>query len=436
MHTTWFRTLAAAALAAGANLTAQTTWQQLPTVPYTFNQFWVGSFDSLRNQVHMQDPGNGGSIFDGTQWQPAPLLPLFVRKLAYDPIRDRTVAVGLFGTGSILQTWGYFGSYWLALTQSVPFPDCDALVWHDQRQTIINFSAAGLHEWNGAIWQPLAPAAGGPPRTAPHQWDLVYDGARNVLGACRCLPPSVGAVWEWTAASGWQNVVASAPIGGAVARYGFDPLRQRYVAVARPTLTDTDELWELPAGGTTWQLVGQTPTGTGDAPIVWDWGQQRSLILTWAQFGPMYGYTAANPALYHIHGGGCAILGSVFDRLRMTSPSALPYAGSPFTAEVILTQSQLGVLATGLDDQTASGTPLPLSLAFLGMGNCLLRVSPDLLVTMVPAGVNTLRATLQIPAGGAFLGLPFFQQALLLEPGVNPFGAVMSNSMRGVIGLP
>lgn len=419
------------------SLCAQATWQQLPA-PFTFNQFYPVSFDTLRGELHLCDPGWGHWVFDGVQWLSRPAAPVYGFEMAYDPVRDRTVVVG--ATGGAIQTWGFDGAVWGQLAAQAPFPQPHGLVWHAQRQTIVAFSNAGLHEWNGVAW--LAVPSLGTPPVAPgvHGLDMHYDGLRNVVVVALRVGAAIGAVWEWQATSGWVQVVAGSSFGAAMAHFGFDPIRFRQVAIVRPTTSTAftaDEVWERVAGtAASWTLRGVTPSPTGDGPVVWDPVQARLLIVSWYIGGPMLAYTGTNPALYHVHGSGCTGLGSFFDSLHATAPAAMPYAGQTFVAEVSPTSALLGVLVTGLSDQTASGAPLPLSLAALGMGNCLLRVSPDLLTVLAPAGAGVLQSGVVLGTNPAALGLEFFQQALIFRAGANPFGAVMTNSTRGVIGLP
>lgn len=416
---------------------AQATWQQLPA-PFTLDQFYYTSFDTLRGELHLCDPQWGYWAFDGVQWLSRPMAPVIGRAMAYDPIRDRTVLVGVAVGG--LQTWGFDGAAWGQLTAQVPFPQPHGLVWHAQRQTVIAFSSAGLHEWNGATWQAI-PSLGTPP-VAPgaNALDMYYDGPRSVIVTAQRVGAAIGAVWEWQAASGWIQVVTGSSFGSAVARFGFDPVRFSQVAIVRPTSSaswTSEQVWERVAGTTAgWTLRGMAPSPNGDGPVIWDPVRAHLLLVSWHVGGPMLAYTGANPALYHQHGSGCTVSGSGYDALHATQPAAMPYAGQPFVAEVSPTLSTLGVLVTGLSDQTSSGAPLPMSLAALGMGNCLLRVAPDLLTVMTPAGAYVLQASVLMGPSPAALGFEFFQQSLIFQPGANPFGAVMTNSMRGVKGLP
>ena len=427
----------ATCFSATLQLAAQTTWQPLPA-PLTFNQFYAVAYDTLRSELNVYDSGTGYSTFNGLQWLSRPTPPVLGLEMAHDPVRDRMVLIGQ--TLGATQTWGFDGATWGLLATQTPFSQPYGVAWHAQRQTIVALSAQGLHEWNGSIWQAIGTVGTPPSITSPHVSDVFYDGLRNVLVVAQRSGTSIGAVWEWQATTGWSQPVSAPTLGSGVAHFGFDPVRNRQVAIVRRTTSTpftSDEVWErVPGGAAGWTLRGISPSPTGDGPLAWDAAQARLLLVSWYVAGPMLGYTGAFPAMYYFHGSGCAGSGPLVDELHVTSPAAQPYAGSVFVAEVSSTQSQLGVLVTGLDDQTASGAPLPMSLASLGMGNCLLRVSPDLLTVLTPAGPGTLRSSVLLGPNPAALGLEFFQQALIFKAGVNPFGAVMTNSMRGVKGLP
>src|SRR5262249_2995481 len=62
-----------------------------------------------------------------------------------------------------------------------------------------------------------------------------------------------------------------------------------------------------------------------------------------------------------------------------------------------------------------NATPLPLSLAGLGMPGCSLLVSPDALV-VVPVSSGTASLTIAIPGGTGLIGLTVFHQLAVADP--------------------
>ncbi|HEX5054397.1 MAG TPA: hypothetical protein VFZ65_21645 [Planctomycetota bacterium] len=81
-------------------------------------------------------------------------------------------------------------------------------------------------------------------------------------------------------------------------------------------------------------------------------------------------------------------------------------------------------------DQLLPGIPL----AAIGMPGCTAHVSLDAAAVIVGSGGNA-RFELAIPYDPLLLGLQFYNQALVFDPGAgNPFSAVVSEAMEGVIG--
>lgn len=426
-----------AAITPSLSAQSQPTWAALPALPYSGGQQHVGCFDSLRGLLRVHQPGGTHAVFNGVAWQsqPAvvgasPVAPLGGCRMAYDPVRDRTVVVG---PASLLgwAVWEHDGTTWTQSNVAPPFANCHGLVFHTQRARVVAYSSTGLSEWNGIAWQAL-PAGGSPPpaSTSGSAYDVLYDAQRNRLAVCSRALASSGSLWEWSLATGWQ-VVQATSLGENV-RAGFDPVRNRYLCVARPTLAATDFVWEFAAGsGNPWQLVGQTLWPTGDGALVFDSTSSRTLMLVLPQtLSGMLAYAPGTPGLYYTHGSGCA--GGTFTApVLMQEPwyNELPTIGDSFTVRVA-TPGQFAVVATGLSDQHAFGAPLPLSLSPIGMLGCSLRVSPDLLQATF-TGVSTLT----FPPTASLAGIEFFQQALALLP-ANAFGGLLSNSMRGVLGTP
>lgn len=94
---------------------------------------------------------------------------------------------------------------------------------------------------------------------------------------------------------------------------------------------------------------------------------------------------------------------------------------------------QPGVLVFGASD-TAWGTlPLPAPLGAVGMTGCTLLVSAEILEG-VSTGLGTVQWSGFIPNEASLVGCAFFNQCLVLDPGVNPLGIVSSDAGASVIG--
>jgi hypothetical protein len=72
-------------------------------------------------------------------------------------------------------------------------------------------------------------------------------------------------------------------------------------------------------------------------------------------------------------------------------------------------------------------------LGFLGMPTCGLRASLDVLNAWLPAG-SSHTYSLSVPNNVALLGFQVFTTSAVFVPGVNAFGAITANGVRGVVG--
>jgi hypothetical protein len=110
-----------------------------------------------------------------------------------------------------------------------------------------------------------------------------------------------------------------------------------------------------------------------------------------------------------------------------------PRLGAVFTTVLDgVPASSPGLFAvTGFDRTVSQLGALPLNLAPYGLPGCRLHVRDDL-VGFWPASSSW---SLAIPNAAALLAMPFFQQAVVLDPAVgNPAGAALSDAASAVIG--
>ena len=88
----------------------------------------------------------------------------------------------------------------------------------------------------------------------------------------------------------------------------------------------------------------------------------------------------------------------------------------------------------GFGRTTWAGNPLPFDLQPLGMPGCLLAIDPLEATLMDNLGGNATW-TIPIPNRLDFAGGVFYVQGMVLDPGVNPAGAVISNAGEVRVGL-
>ncbi|MEO6595515.1 MAG: hypothetical protein ABIP94_12250, partial [Planctomycetota bacterium] len=135
-----------------------------------------------------------------------------------------------------------------------------------------------------------------------------------------------------------------------------------------------------------------------------------------------------------LFGSGCA--GS-----NGTPTIGAPPVGPTIGTSFQVTVSSLPVISgafgmLGLSDTVASGgIALPLPLGFLGMPGCQLLGSADVIEFLGNRPTPTTALwSWAIPANAALVGVDFYQQVLVIDPGINAFNAVTSNGGHGTIG--
>jgi hypothetical protein len=91
------------------------------------------------------------------------------------------------------------------------------------------------------------------------------------------------------------------------------------------------------------------------------------------------------------------------------------------------------LLVIGRSNTSSAFGPLPLGLATSGMPGCTLNTSIDI-ATLVVGSSGRAEDMLAIPYDPLLVGAHFYEQALVLDPVANPFGAVMSDAAAAVVG--
>lgn len=175
-----------------------------------------------------------------------------------------------------------------------------------------------------------------------------------------------------------------------------------------------------------------TPETLSDLPR--KFATREHLTVAWR---PRLTVTFTPPAAtFAPFGVGCA--GSAGVPVLAAAPGSLPVLGSTFTLALtvpLATPLALGVFG-GSNTTNANGLgtyALPFDLGVIGMPGCLQRVSADVLL-VVPAAGGQAQWSLPIANVPGLLGLVFHVQALVLDAGVNAFGATMTNGGTGRIG--
>ncbi len=121
------------------------------------------------------------------------------------------------------------------------------------------------------------------------------------------------------------------------------------------------------------------------------------------------------------------------------TPSLFPANGSVArlgtTLQMALTNlptvPTIAVGVVGFSKTSNSGIPLPLDLAVIGMPSCSELVSYD--IDFLLLGSSSITWALPIPASPELASLSFFVQGMVLDAGVNAFGATVTNGGAATI---
>jgi PKD repeat protein len=112
--------------------------------------------------------------------------------------------------------------------------------------------------------------------------------------------------------------------------------------------------------------------------------------------------------------------------------SNLPQMGGTLTVTLDSLPMSLAIMMTGFSNTFSPFGPLPLDLTTFGAPGCFGRVSPDTTALLLGAG-NSASWSFAVP--NAFQGLILYSQALVLDPGFNGLGAVVSDAAAMQFGL-
>jgi hypothetical protein len=439
--------LVAAVMSVGAN--AQSTWHALPQL----SNSGAWAYDTWRDRL--VSVGNGSiDEFDGTAWvQVLGSAPAayWLSWVAFDEARGRTVFCGFStSTSPAPEMWEWDGHLsTLTFAGYGPFfaGDVHHVTYVSSLGSLVMVSAVvgvqglALYSWNG-VYFTLLPA-GVPPPTRPQFGNNHYEyhgitcdrttGKLVMFGRTEYTPvPSVASTaavtWEWDAATGWTDLGTS----GTVANWStvwFDAHRGR---VMRLDEGPGQNLFVRSAGNS-WSAF---PLQGSHVQMGWvdAYDELRNRVYGHNQdpAAPGPGYiTDVFPSIYEHHRTGCLIFG--MPTLWLAQPASRAWLGSTLVVEIGGITGPIAFLAMGLSDQAYGGTPLPISLASIGMPTCFLNVEPQVTVAAIPSG-GVASVSLAIPNSPQLIGTSLFHQAFSFVSGANPLNLLASDSMRATIG--
>jgi hypothetical protein len=268
------------------------------------------------------------------------------------------------------------------------------------RRRVVLFGSSGpiadTWEWDGTMWfEHFGISA----PSARDSTAAVYDTTRGVTvvfggsvwgGGSQALNDT----WEWNGATWVQRT----PFGSPPVRYAhgmaFDPVRGRVV------------------------IFGGESSFTSVYGDTWEYQSVANSQPTWAALGTGCTGTDGRPVLSP-EAGRLPHLGEIF-----------PMRIAPLPVSILVTA--IGIL--GASDTRWGPFPLPLDLGVVGMTGCVSYVSLEIAVALTNQN-GAATWPISIPADLALVGQRFYQQGLVVDPGSNAMGLIVSNGGAATMGL-
>lgn len=402
-------------------------------------------------------------IWSGVAWQPMSVNPAPSARihaaLGYDP--DRAV-VYLFGGNDPLGStylndmWAWNGTAWTLVTWAGSGPaarEASALAFDHVSRRMLLFGGNGTNgtgavyyrdtwAFDGQNWTQLTPRN---VPTARSHHRMVADEARGkiVLYGGQLVGLFDSALFEWNGAD-WQRLTpAVAPVDRIVGHgLAHDSARGRTVMFGGRTSgsgnTPLADTWEW--DGRSWSLRDSGTVGLGGRQVhgmcYFTTGARTMIVAGWngSQFlYDQWEWQTPHLADYRVAGAGYSSGGT---RPALRASSSGPWSDDDFDVSLALgtRTPNAVVMLTGLSNTIWAGRSLPILLDPYGLTGCSLGIAAEIAYPMSLNG-GTWTWSARIPPDQAFWGARFWQQALLLEPGVNPAGATLSLAAEATIGV-
>jgi hypothetical protein len=345
--------------------------------------------------------------------------------------------------------------------------------------------------WNGSTWRQRVVTPVPPARFGHSMVTMTGQGKVLVFGGWDVLGQPLNDLWEWDGRQWVQRMTTVAPPGRSYSGLCHDARRNRVVLFGGDGGTRTGSVIPLQD---TWEWDGRwvqahptiRPAARWAPSLVYDVARERTVLfgghdgafrrfgdtwewdgVAWIRRAPPRAPQArwAHTSAYHASleviclfggfgdagedtrtwvygpthratslefGAGCSGPGGV-PRLGSVAGER-PWLGSDYELEISnLPPSSLGFLFLGFSNTRWGSVPLPFDLTPLGMTGCSLLVEVPILFPFASRGGRTT-LSLAISDRPDLLGFQFFDQALVIDPAANPFGATVSNGLASTLG--
>lgn len=380
---------------------------------------------------------------------------------AFDSVRGVTV---VFGGGQAYvgdnETAEWNGSTWLPVVPPLsPLPRTrHAMTFDAARGVSVMFGGTlgavspvfyqDTWTWDGSSWTQRFPLAF-PSIRCGHA--MAYDSARGrvvMFGGTLSSPATYYSdTWEWDGSNWFERVLAGpAPSPRHEHAMAYDPTaRVTYLFGGfDPSGNPLGDLWSFDGARWTQLTTASSPARRGDCGLAFDVARGRLVLFgglnaNWASYlnssGPPFlrdtwEYTPGIVGSFTSFGAGCA--GSRGTPTLRAHLGSVPAAGQTFRTQIDnLPLTGPVFVFLGASNSSYGGLPLPFPLGAIGMLGCTLLASGDALLPVQNVlGVGLL--SIDIPANAA--GATLFEQAFVVDPGVNALGLTASQGAQLVVG--
>jgi hypothetical protein len=360
-------------------------------------------------------------------------------KVAWDPVRQRIVAVGDNGAG-VVETWEYDGSQWTQSPTTAGIQLPASIAYDPLRSVLVLFGSTHVASTPCQTWERAGTTwtfrtSGGPGSRfgAGLVWSPMNQGCLLFAGYTGTGSAGHGNADTWLWNGTWQQLSLSFPYGASTDFAStLDEGRQRVWMFGGRGLSNQVTEWD----GTQWTVMPTRfwpwLTDTAGGVYVPD---LRAIVVTdlQAAIPGTWFYRAAQSTVVPL-GAACAGAGVPAPQLGLTP--LLPYIGSSFAVRLgNVPAGALPLLAFGDDRPQWNGLALPVDLSPLGATGCSLQLAPLDTLAAAPAGGAAVW-TITVPNNLALIDLHLRLQAGVFAAGVNAAGVLTSNALTCTFGVP
>jgi len=390
--------------------------------------------------------------WDGVTWAqqfPATVPPARdAQAMAFDEARQRVVMFGGGYTSMLNDTWEWDGADWVNVTPAMgpSVRNFHAMAYDSARQRVVMFGGTDgsststfgdTWEWDGSVWTLLSPTFSPPPRK---DHAMAYDELRGkivLFGGADSANTHLADTWEWDGVNWLPIFTTTYPVARRGHAMAFDVLRQRVLMFAGHNGSYRGDTWEW--DGLAWSHLQPLarPTDRRGHAMAFDSSLGRVVLFgghslqvgnnddTWISGVPPVVASATT------FGTGCG------NPPLVITPDATgrPIIGQTATATITNAPTTFGAVAIGWSNSSYGPFALPVPLNSIGMTNCMLWQSSDVLGLAVNSGgPGTMTFALPIPNQFNILGVHAYLQAYVLAPGANALDLIASNGADWTFG--